>query len=104
MSPKITLDQPGRYRIQIQGRLDERWAAYFEGMQIDCQTDAEGLPVTTLTGTLPDQAAVQGELQKLYNLGFPLISVEMLGSSQGQTAGLNGVTIDVSPDGQIKEQ
>lgn len=78
MSPKISLDQPGRYRIRIQGKLDERWAAYFEGMQIDCQNDIEGLPVTTLTGTFPDQAAVQGELHKLYNLGFPLITVEKI--------------------------
>jgi len=78
MSPKITLDQPGRYRIRIQGQLDERWAAYFSEMQIDCQTDTEGISITTLTGTLLDQAAVQGELQKLYNLGFPLISVEKI--------------------------
>jgi hypothetical protein len=78
MSPKITFDQPGRYRIRIQGKLDERWTAYFGEMKIELQSDAEGLPVTILTGTLPDQAAVQGELQKLYNLGFPLIGVEKL--------------------------
>lgn len=78
MSPKISLDQPGRYRIRIQGKLDERWAAYFEGIQIECQTDTEGLPVSTLTGIFPDQAAIQGELQKLYNLGFPLITVEKI--------------------------
>jgi hypothetical protein len=32
--------------------------------------------ITMLTGVLPDQAAVQGVLQKLYNLGFPLILAE----------------------------
>ena len=78
MSPKITLDQPGRYQIRIQGHLDQRWTVYFGDLQIEHQSDAEGLPVTILTGTLPDQAAVQGELQKLYNLGFPLIGVEKL--------------------------
>ena len=78
MSPRITLDQPGAYRIRVQGSLDAHWADYFEEMKFDLEILADGLSVTTLTGSLSDQAAVQGVLQKLYNLGFPLISVEKL--------------------------
>lgn len=40
-------------------------------------SDDDGLPVTTLTVTV-DQAALQGLLRRLYNLGLPLISVNCL--------------------------
>jgi hypothetical protein len=76
MSPKISLDQPGQYCIRVQGALSERWMEYFEDMQIAIETLPDGLQVTVLTGRLTDQAALQGVLQKLYNLGFPLISAE----------------------------
>ena len=76
MSPKIFLDQPGTYRILIQGRLDGHWAEYFEEMTVEYITTSDGIAQTRLTGCLPDQAAVQGVLQKLYNLGFPLVAVE----------------------------
>jgi hypothetical protein len=78
MSQKITLDQPGTYRICVQGQLDSAWADYFEGMKIENVCEAGGCKVTFLSGTLIDQAAVQGVLQKLYNLGFPLIRAERI--------------------------
>jgi hypothetical protein len=43
-------------------------------MTITFKSNGEGLPVTTLTGTV-DQAALQGLLRRLYSLGLPLISV-----------------------------
>ena len=39
--------------------------------------------VTTLTGELPDQAALMGVLSPLYDMGFPLLKVERLGSAPG---------------------
>jgi hypothetical protein len=43
-------------------------------MTITVESEGDGLPVTTLTGTV-DQAALQGLLRRLYSLGLPLISV-----------------------------
>jgi len=43
-------------------------------MTLTVDKDTDGLPVTTLTGTI-DQAALQGLLRRLYSLGLPLISV-----------------------------
>jgi hypothetical protein len=43
-------------------------------MTVTVDSDSDGLPVTTLTGTV-DQPAVQGLLRRLYSLGLPLISV-----------------------------
>jgi hypothetical protein len=75
MGTKITLDQSAVYCIKVQGKLGEDWASYFEEMDVVFLSDTDGNPITMLTGEMPDQAAVQGVLQKLYNLGFPLISV-----------------------------
>jgi hypothetical protein len=74
MSTRITLDQSAVYCIKVQGKLGENWASYFEEMDVVFLSDDDN-PITMLTGEMPDQAAVQGVLQKLYNLGFPLISV-----------------------------
>ncbi|MEA4907367.1 MAG: hypothetical protein GYA17_15650 [Chloroflexi bacterium] len=78
MSAKIHFDQPGYYRIRVQGILEERWQDFFDGLQISHPEAPQGCPVTVLQGWLPDQAALQGELQKLYSLGLPLISVETI--------------------------
>lgn len=59
------------YEIRIEGHLATRWAAWFEGMSLTHATDG----TTALRGTVADQAALHGLLQKLRDLGVPLISV-----------------------------
>jgi len=71
---KLTLDQPSTYQIQVPGHLDESWTDWAGGMTIALESEGDGSPVTTLTGTV-DQAALQGLLRRLYSLGLPLISV-----------------------------
>ncbi|MBN1660546.1 MAG: hypothetical protein JXA93_19270 [Anaerolineae bacterium] len=66
--------QPWVYEIQVQGRIGERWAHWFDDMQVSIEPGAE--PETTkLTGAMVDQAALLGVLHKLYTLGLPLLSV-----------------------------
>jgi hypothetical protein len=81
MPKKISLDQPCNYRICVQGQLNNIWSDYFEGMQIENVCEGHDNQITFLSGTLVDQAAVQGVLQKLYNLGFPLIRAERVEES-----------------------
>jgi hypothetical protein len=71
---KLTLDRPATYQIKVPGHLDESWSDWAGGMTITVESEGEGPPVTTLTGTV-DQAALQGLLRRLYSLGLPLISV-----------------------------
>ena len=71
---KLTLDRPAIYQIQVPGHLDESWSDWAGGMTITVESEGDGPPVTTLTGTV-DQAALQGLLRRLYSLGLPLISV-----------------------------
>lgn len=69
------LERAHKYLIRVQGRISQKWAAWFEDMSISVDGIGDNLIVTTLTGEIADQAALQGLLQKLYNLGFPLIEV-----------------------------
>ncbi len=70
---KLSLDRPATYQIKVPGELDESWSDWTGGMTIAVESEGEGPPVTTLTGTI-DQAALQGLLRRLYSLGLPLIS------------------------------
>jgi len=78
---KLTLDRPTTYQIKVPGELDETWSDWVGGMRISVESEGEGPPVTTLTGTL-DQAALQGLLRRLYSLGLPLISVNCVDCGQ----------------------
>lgn len=71
---KLTLDQSATYQIKVPGELDESWTDWNGVMTVTVENDDDGLPITTLTGTV-DQAALQGMLRRLYSLGLPLISV-----------------------------
>jgi hypothetical protein len=71
---RLTLDRPATYEIQVPGELDESWSGWAAGMTLAVESGGDGLPVTTLTGTV-DQAALQSVLRRLYRLGLPLISV-----------------------------
>lgn len=75
---KLGLDQPGTYEIKVPGRLDESWAEWFEGMAITIESRDDGPTITTLTGVVVDEAALQGLLDRLYSLGLRLLSVKRL--------------------------
>jgi len=62
-----------RYEISVQGVLDGRWAAWFEGLQV---TDDGSR--TVIAGPVADQAALHGLLNKICGLGLVLISVRRL--------------------------
>jgi len=50
------------------------------GWTIVVESEGDGPPITTQTGTV-DQAALQGLLRRLYSLGLPLISVNCINVS-----------------------
>ena len=75
---KLTLDQPATYQIKVPGHLDESWSEWAGGMTITVESEDDGPPVTTLTGIVADQAALQGLLRQLYSLGLSLMSVNWM--------------------------
>lgn len=62
------------YEIRVDGALDSRWAAWFDGLDVRTE-DSE----TVISGLLSDQAALHGVLAKVRDLGLCLISVRRLG-------------------------
>jgi hypothetical protein len=74
----ITVDQPGIYRIKVQGRLSDGAIRRFDEMAVSIETKAAGVPITTLTGQIIDQAALHGIVARIRDLGLPLILVELV--------------------------
>jgi hypothetical protein len=71
-------DVPAAYRIRVQGRVTPRWSDWFGGLTLIEDYDAGGRPVTTLSGMVPDQAALRGIVNRLWDLNLTLIVVERL--------------------------
>ena len=63
-----------QYEIHVKGHLGPRWTAWFDGMSV---TNEDG-GITVIRGAVVDQAALHGVLQKLRDIGLPLVSVTQL--------------------------
>ncbi len=66
--------EPELYEIRIKGHLDDRWADWFEGLTFTLVRDG----TTLLDGPLTDQAALHGVLNRIRDLGLPIISVQRI--------------------------
>jgi hypothetical protein len=64
----------GTYEIRLAGQLDARWAAWFDGLAVTPQADG----TTVVSGSLPDQAALHGVLQRARDLGIALVAVRRI--------------------------
>ena len=66
-----------RYRVRLQGHIDQRWLVAFEGLEVSHLPAGE----TLICGAL-DQAALHGLLDCIRDMGIPLISVESVDRSR----------------------
>jgi hypothetical protein len=64
---------PARYEIRIEEILEERWSEWFGGLTLERDGDE-----TVLSGTLADQAALHGVLERVRDLGLSVIAVRRL--------------------------
>ena len=70
--------EAGRYEIRLKGHLDPHWTAWFDGLHV--RRDREG--TTVISGSITDQAALHGVLQRIRDLGLPLISVVRMDAAE----------------------
>jgi hypothetical protein len=59
------------YNIRVKGHLDGGWSEWFDGLQITNLENGEAM----LSGEIVDQAALHGMLNKVCDLGLPLVGV-----------------------------
>ena len=81
--PEGRRDEPGSYEIRLTGHLDARWTALFDGLVIGHASDG----TTVLSGLIVDQAALHGLLQRVRDLGIPLVSVNRADRDVGREPG-----------------
>jgi hypothetical protein len=62
---------PEGTRSVSKGHLDSRWTAWFDGLSLAHDSDG----TTVIHGLVADQAALHGLLQKVRDVGLPLVSV-----------------------------
>ena len=67
-----------QYDVRVKGQLDARWTAWFDGLSLTNESDG----TTTIRGPVVDQAALHGLLQKLRDIGIPLVSVTQVDLDQ----------------------
>ena len=72
------MDRSAVYRIKVQGVVPESWIDRLGGLETVSLTSA----ATTLEGRLPDQAALNGVLDTLYQLHLPLLEIICLPPGQ----------------------
>jgi hypothetical protein len=80
MPPRNSLpfDLPANYQISVQGWIDPSWSDRLEGMAISQAEVVPDLKMSTLEGSLIDQAALAGVLNTLYELHLPVLLVKRL--------------------------
>lgn len=71
------MDELTIYKITIKGYLKENWAEWLSGMVIRIENLFDESNGTTITVGVPDQAALRGILNKLWDLNLTLISVNL---------------------------
>ena len=64
------------YEIRIRGHLAPRWGSWFDGLTLTLDPDG----TTVIRGEVADQAALHGLIQKVRDIGLPLVSVTPIAS------------------------
>ncbi len=77
-SEQFTFDAPAIYQIRVQGRIKASWSDRLEGMTISVAVPEDGPAETTLEGELPDQSALAGVLNSLYELHLSVLEVRRM--------------------------
>ncbi len=83
------LGKSGKYRIRVNGRLDEKWSDRLAGMRISTCQGSDKNTETILVGQIRDQAELAGVLNSLYELHLSILSVEFLDNGTSQPISLD---------------
>ena len=79
MAPKPTrkTNISSQYRIVIEGELNESWSEWLGEVKLENLDREIGTSQTMICGIVPDQAALRGLLNKIWDLNLTLVSVNL---------------------------
>jgi hypothetical protein len=69
------------FLIRVDGLLSDEWYVWFEGLTIERTDDG----TTMIRGRVEDQARLFGILNKIRDLGIPLLSVWRVGAADADS-------------------
>ena len=70
-------DRSIHYQIHLEGKLDDRWLRWFEGLEVKPGDENQ----TVISGEF-DQSALHGLFNRIRDLGITLISVQRHGDGK----------------------
>ena len=73
----------GICEIVVQGHLDEQSSYWFRGLILTTGFEEGGAPIMTLAGRFVDQSALHGLLNRIFDLGVTIISVQRHSDRKG---------------------
>ena len=65
------------YQVVVLGELGANWADWLGDVLFESHYQSSKSNMTTILGAVPDQAALRGLLNKLWDLNLTLISVNL---------------------------
>lgn len=83
---KPDIDEPLDCCIRVAGEVGETTVACWSALQLTSVPMEDGFHESLLRGSLPDQSALIGVVNHLYDLGFVILSVEC--TTAGRTVAL----------------
>ena len=82
-TPTPDRSEAGDYEIRLTGHLDARWADWFDGLAVRREVGG----TTVISGRIADQAALHGVIERVRDLGLPLVSVMRVEGTRPLIAG-----------------
>lgn len=74
----LGMSTPATYRIVVRGDIDSYQLRRLNGMHIVDHATARDIGDTVIEGRLPDQAALSGVLNSLYEMRLPVVSADCI--------------------------
>ena len=74
---------PARYRIVVQGVLDDTWRERMAGLSITTVDRGAKAAHSVLVGHIRDQAELRGVIETLHGLHLPILRVEQVTDQVG---------------------
>ncbi|MFC1997927.1 hypothetical protein ACFLXI_10065 [Chloroflexota bacterium] len=74
----------GKYRIRVEGIPGPEWSEYYGDLQISTEGGPGEHSNSLLTGWVQDQSALLGALNRLVDMGCPLLLVEYIPEESSQ--------------------